>query len=32
MENPWKSMDKSRVFGNPDFCKKTRFENKLTVF
>jgi len=33
---PWKilgkSMDKSRVFGNPDFGKKSRFENKLAVF
>jgi hypothetical protein len=25
-------MDKSRVFGNPDFGKKSRFENKLAVF
>ena len=42
-ENPWggksmgweilgKSMDKSRVFGNSDFGKKSRFENKLAVF
>ena len=31
MENPWKPMDKSRVFGNPDFCKKSRFENTLVV-
>ena len=33
---PWKihgkSMDKSRVFGNPDFGDKSRFENKLAVF
>ena len=39
-ENPWggksmgweilgKSMDKSRIFGNSDFDKKSRFENKL---
>jgi len=27
--NPWKSMNKSRIFGNPDFGKKSRFENKL---
>ena len=27
-----KSMDKSRVFGNPDFGKKSRFENKLVSF
>ena len=36
VENPWKilgkSMDKSRVLGNPDFGKKSRFENKLAVF
>ena len=36
MENPWKilgkSIDKSRVFGNPDFGKKSRCENKLAVF
>ena len=36
VENPWKilgrSMDKSRVFGNSDFGKKSRFENKLAVF
>ena len=25
------SMDESRVFGNPDFGKKSRFENKLVV-
>ena len=25
-------MEKSRVFGNPDFGKKSRFENKLVVF
>ena len=25
-------MDKSRVFGNPDFVKKSRFENNLAVF
>ena len=42
-ENPWggksmgweilgKSMDEFRVFGNSDFGKKSRFENKLTVF
>ena len=35
MGNPWKilgkSMDKSRVFGNSDFGKKSRFENKLAV-
>ena len=42
-ENPWggksmgweifgKSMDNSRVFGNSDFDKKSRFENKLAVF
>ena len=34
--NPWKirgkSMDTSRVFGNSDFGKKSRFENKLVVF
>ena len=33
---PWKilgkSMDRSRVFGNPDFGKKSRFGNKLAVF
>jgi len=27
-----KSFDKSRVFGNSDFGKKSRFENKLAVF
>ena len=27
-----KSMDKSRVFGYPDFGKKSRFENKLVRF
>ena len=27
-----KSMDESRVFGNPDFCQKSRFENGLVVF
>ena len=27
-----RSMDKSRVFGNPDFGEKSRFENKLAVF
>ena len=30
--NPWKSMSKSRIFGNPDFDKKSRFENKLANF
>ena len=25
-------MDKSRFFENPDFCQKSRFENKLAVF
>ena len=40
IQNPWggksmgweilgKSMDKSRIFGNSDFDKKSRFENKL---
>ena len=33
--NPWKifgkSMDRSRVFGNPDFGKKSRFANKSVV-
>ena len=40
IQNPWggksmgweilgKSMDKSRFFGNSDFDKKSRFENKL---
>ena len=24
--------DKSRVFGNPDFCKKSRFENSLVDY
>ena len=27
-----KSMSKSRIFGKPDFGKKSRFENKLAVF
>ena len=30
--NPWKILGKSRVFGNSDFGKKSRFENKLAVF
>jgi len=34
--NPWKilgkSMDKSRVFGNSDFGKQSRFEIKLAFF
>ena len=30
--NPWESMNKSRIFGNPDFTKKSRFENELVVF
>ena len=43
IQNPWggksmgweilgKSMSKSRIFGNPDFGKKSRFENELVVF
>ena len=43
IQNPWggksmgweilgKSMSKSRIFGNPDFTKKSRFENELVVF
>ena len=35
-ENSWKihgkSMDKSRVLGNPNFGKKSRLENKFVVF
>ena len=38
-ENPWggksmgwKILGKSRIFGNPDFTKKSRFENELAVF
>ena len=30
--NSWKSMNKSRIFGNPDLTKKSRFENELVVF
>ena len=29
---PGAAGDKSRVFGNPDFGQKSRFENKLAVF